>query len=240
MFCVHLTKHMKRITRCFSKQCHGSMPSALACAAHTGLFCKELCVSEPQSRCMKLPTFPTQGSAPFSPSLHLHGNTTWPPGAALASCLGSCTGSYAPPAPCQSCQDSRPNTLLPGDSSLSLSSCACSLMLPGLPEGPQRSQRAHGAQVSEAAPSAAAQAPAAPPPTEPIVISVTEKVMVALNKDGGVRDMEVQGSMLLQARPLLPSSCSGVKSRVWGLRAWPTRCRPVLGLDVSLPTLGHP
>ena len=57
----------------------------------------------------------------------------------------------------------------------------------------------HAVQVSEAAPSAAAQAPAAPPPTEPIVISVTEKVMVALNKDGGVRDMEVQGQMLLQA-----------------------------------------
>lgn len=32
------------------------------------------------------------------------------------------------------------------------------------------------------------------------MILVAEKVMVALNKDGGVRDMEVQGSMSLQVR----------------------------------------
>ena len=42
--------------------------------------------------------------------------------------------------------------------------------------------------------------------SEPVALLVVEKVVVALNKDGGVRDMEVQGSMSLQVGP--PSSPS--------------------------------
>lgn len=40
--------------------------------------------------------------------------------------------------------------------------------------------------------------PVAPPPTDPITISVEEKLVVLLNKDGGLESMEVQGTMSLQ------------------------------------------
>ncbi len=40
--------------------------------------------------------------------------------------------------------------------------------------------------------------PAAPPPTDPITITVEEKLVVLLNKDGGLENMEVQGTMSLQ------------------------------------------
>lgn len=68
------------------------------------------------------------------------------------------------------------------------------------------SLRAEGESIQEATEAragagrgpAASAASAPAPPAEPVVILVAEKVMVALNKDGGVRDMEVQGSMSLQ------------------------------------------
>ena len=36
---------------------------------------------------------------------------------------------------------------------------------------------------------------------EPVSVVVEEKLLVSLNKDGGVENMEVQGIMSLQARP---------------------------------------
>lgn len=41
-------------------------------------------------------------------------------------------------------------------------------------------------------------AAAAPPPTDPVTISVEEKLVVLLNKDGGLESMEIQGTMSLQ------------------------------------------
>jgi len=41
---------------------------------------------------------------------------------------------------------------------------------------------------------------AAPAHTEPVGLAVEEKLTVLLNKDGGMENMEVQGSMSLQAR----------------------------------------
>ena len=40
---------------------------------------------------------------------------------------------------------------------------------------------------------------AAPVHTEPVGLAVEEKLTVLLNKDGGMENMEVQGSMSLQA-----------------------------------------
>lgn len=41
-------------------------------------------------------------------------------------------------------------------------------------------------------------AAAAPPPTDPITITVEERLVVLLNKDGGLENMEIQGTMSLQ------------------------------------------
>ena len=41
---------------------------------------------------------------------------------------------------------------------------------------------------------------AAPVHTEPVGLAVEEKLTVLLNKDGGMENMEVQGSMSLQVR----------------------------------------
>ena len=38
------------------------------------------------------------------------------------------------------------------------------------------------------------------PPSEPVFIAVDEKLSVVLNKDGGLENMEVQGTMSLQVR----------------------------------------
>lgn len=48
---------------------------------------------------------------------------------------------------------------------------------------------------------AGAAAPlAAALPSEPVVIQVDEKLVVRLNKDGGMENMEIQGTMSLQVR----------------------------------------
>lgn len=39
-----------------------------------------------------------------------------------------------------------------------------------------------------------------PPPSDPVFIAVEEKISCVLNKDGGVENCEVQGSMSLQVR----------------------------------------
>ena len=57
----------------------------------------------------------------------------------------------------------------------------------------------------EAAPAAAGVAAPRVVPTEPVSIVVDEKLMVVLNKDGGVESMEVSGGMALQ---VLPFSCT--------------------------------
>ncbi len=51
---------------------------------------------------------------------------------------------------------------------------------------------------SEAAPSSAGPAAAAVLPEEPVSLVVEEKLVVVLNKDGGLESMEVQGTMSLQ------------------------------------------
>ncbi len=70
------------------------------------------------------------------------------------------------------------------------------------------SLRAEGEMVGQdeaplAAVSAAAAAPAAPVVTEPVAIVVKEKVTVSLDKDGGLENMDVQGSMALTVWPNL-------------------------------------
>lgn len=50
----------------------------------------------------------------------------------------------------------------------------------------------------EAAPAAAGVAAPMVLPSEPVSIVVDEKLMVILNKDGGVESMEVNGGMALQ------------------------------------------
>lgn len=47
----------------------------------------------------------------------------------------------------------------------------------------------------------AASTMSAPPPGEPISLALEEKLLVVLNKDGGVENMEVQGTIALQACP---------------------------------------
>ena len=47
----------------------------------------------------------------------------------------------------------------------------------------------------------AASTTSAPPPGEPISLALEEKLLVVLNKDGGVENMEVQGTIALQAWP---------------------------------------
>ncbi len=64
------------------------------------------------------------------------------------------------------------------------------------------SLRAEGELVGQdeapmAVPGAAAPAAAAPVTTDPVAIVVKEKVTVALDKDGGLENMDVQGSMAL-------------------------------------------
>ena len=47
--------------------------------------------------------------------------------------------------------------------------------------------------------------PAAAAPSEPVVIQVDEKLVVRLNKDGGMENMEIQGTMSLQVHPFVSS-----------------------------------
>lgn len=56
----------------------------------------------------------------------------------------------------------------------------------------------------EAAPAAAGVAAPLVVPSEPVSIVVDEKLMVVLNKDGGVESMEVNGGMALQVLPSCP------------------------------------
>ena len=55
----------------------------------------------------------------------------------------------------------------------------------------------------EAAPAAVGVAAPMVVPSEPVSIVVDEKLMVVLNKDGGVESMEVNGGMALQVLPLM-------------------------------------
>ena len=68
----------------------------------------------------------------------------------------------------------------------------------------------------EAAPAAVGVAAPMVVPTEPVSIVVDEKLMVVLNKDGGVESMEVNGGMALQVMPL-PSHFF---CRSFTLQAW--------------------
>ena len=95
---------------------------------------------------------------------------------------------------------------------------------------------AHQALYAQEARSAATggPAPAAAPPTDPIAISVSEKVMVALNKDGGVRELEVSGIMALQVLLCLPLSSSQ--------QAWPyprVQLLPTDPIAISVSREGH-
>lgn len=54
----------------------------------------------------------------------------------------------------------------------------------------------------EAAPAAVGVAAPMVVPSEPVSIVVDEKLMVVLNKDGGVESMEINGGMALQVLPL--------------------------------------
>jgi coatomer subunit delta len=63
------------------------------------------------------------------------------------------------------------------------------------------SLKAEGETVEDIASGAAAVATAHPPPSEPIFLTVEEKLSVALNKDGGLEGMEVVGSMSMTASP---------------------------------------
>ena len=69
--------------------------------------------------------------------------------------------------------------------------------------------------------SCAAASAAAPAfvPSEPVYIAVEEKLSVVLNKDGGLENMEVQGTMSLQVGDVLAGArllggWLGAKSRV--------------------------
>ena len=53
--------------------------------------------------------------------------------------------------------------------------------------------------------SGGAAALATPVHAEPVGLAVEEKLTVLLNKDGGMENMEVQGSMSLQARRPAPA-----------------------------------
>ncbi len=55
----------------------------------------------------------------------------------------------------------------------------------------------------EAAPAAVGAVAPMVVPSEPVSIVVDEKLMVVLNKDGGVESMEVNGGMALQVSQLL-------------------------------------
>lgn len=59
------------------------------------------------------------------------------------------------------------------------------------------SLKAEGEAIEDVVGAAAATAPLAPPPSEPVFLTVEEKVSVALNKDGGLEGMEVAGTMAL-------------------------------------------
>ena len=59
----------------------------------------------------------------------------------------------------------------------------------------------------EAVPAAVGVAAPMVVPSEPVSIVVDEKLMVVLNKDGGVESMEVNGGMALQVLLLPGSSC---------------------------------
>lgn len=60
----------------------------------------------------------------------------------------------------------------------------------------------------EAVPAAVGVAAPMVVPSEPVSIVVDEKLMVVLNKDGGVESMEVNGGMALQVL-ILPCNVSG-------------------------------
>lgn len=59
----------------------------------------------------------------------------------------------------------------------------------------------------EAAPAAVGAVAPMVVPSEPVSIVVDEKLMVVLNKDGGVESMEVNGGMALQVTQLLSMQC---------------------------------
>ena len=64
----------------------------------------------------------------------------------------------------------------------------------------------------EAAPAAVGAAAPMIVPSEPVSVVVSEKLMVVLNKDGGVESMEVNGDMALQvshARTMTSIDCFG-------------------------------
>ena len=63
------------------------------------------------------------------------------------------------------------------------------------------SLKAEGEVLEDISSGAAAAAAPHPPPSEPVFITVEEKVTVALNKDGGLEGMEVTGAMSLTVAP---------------------------------------
>lgn len=66
----------------------------------------------------------------------------------------------------------------------------------------------------EAAPAAVGVAAPMVVPSEPVSIVVDEKLMVVLNKDGGVESMEVNGGMALQVM-ILPCDMLRGASQYW-------------------------
>lgn len=64
------------------------------------------------------------------------------------------------------------------------------------------SLKAEGESVEDTAPSTFPGAPPPPPmPSEPVFVSVEERLSAVLNKDGGVEGIEIQGSMSLTVAP---------------------------------------
>lgn len=52
--------------------------------------------------------------------------------------------------------------------------------------------------LEDVQPSAGPSRAAAPPPTDPITLTVEEKISVTLKRDGGLSNFDVQGTLLLQ------------------------------------------
>ena len=61
---------------------------------------------------------------------------------------------------------------------------------------------------------------------EPVGIVVEEKLVVSLNKDGGMENMEVQGTMSLQVWRVFRMRREGLGCRIlgWGLALHPHLC----------------
>ena len=83
----------------------------------------------------------------------------------------------------------------------------------------------------EAVPAAVGVAAPMVVPSEPVSIVVDEKLMVVLNKDGGVESMEVNGGMALQVL-IFPCNVSGRASHCDGCNA-PITTHAIGNCDVA-------